>query len=84
MLGRELEHVEERRRGSAPAAEGEQVLAAEGLGRRQSMAPFDLSLRKGEVVGLAGLLGSGRTEVAKLVFGAISPIPDASRSAASR
>ncbi len=73
MLGRELEHVEERVAGSAPAAEGEQVLAAEGLGRRQSMAPFDLSLRKGEVVGLAGLLGSGRTEVAKLVFGAIRP-----------
>jgi simple sugar transport system ATP-binding protein len=37
------------------------------------MAPFDLTLRPGEVVGLAGLLGSGRTEVAKLIFGAIRP-----------
>jgi len=37
------------------------------------MAPFDLSIRAGEVVGLAGLLGSGRTEVAKLIFGASRP-----------
>jgi monosaccharide-transporting ATPase len=71
MLGRELEHVEERLAASIPPPEGERVLVAEGLGRRQSMAPFDLSLRAGEVVGLAGLLGSGRTEVAKLIFGAI-------------
>ena len=35
------------------------------------MGPFDLTLNAGEVVGLAGLLGSGRTEVAKLIFGAI-------------
>jgi simple sugar transport system ATP-binding protein len=35
------------------------------------MQPFDLTLRAGEVVGLAGLLGSGRTETAKLIFGAI-------------
>jgi len=34
------------------------------------MGNFDLELRPGEVVGLAGLLGSGRTETAKLVFGA--------------
>jgi monosaccharide-transporting ATPase len=73
MLGRELAHVEEQLAASAPPPEGERVLVAEGLGRRQSMAPFDLSLRAGEVVGLAGLLGSGRTEVAKLIFGAIRP-----------
>ena len=35
------------------------------------MAPFDLKLRPGEAVGLAGLLGAGRTESAKLVFGAM-------------
>jgi monosaccharide-transporting ATPase len=33
------------------------------------MAPFDLELRSGQVVGLAGLLGSGRTETARMVFG---------------
>ena len=40
----------------------------EDLGRK-GMAPFDLSVHEGEVVGVAGLLGSGRTEVARLMFG---------------
>jgi monosaccharide-transporting ATPase len=73
MLGRELEHVEERPTTHAAPAPGEAALEAEGLGRRRTMAPFDLSLRHGEVVGLSGLLGSGRTETAKLMFGAIRP-----------
>jgi galactofuranose transport system ATP-binding protein len=74
MLGRELMETEQRlEAGSHAAVKGEPILSAEGLGRRRVMAPFDLSLKPGEVVGLAGLLGSGRTEVAKLIFGAIRP-----------
>ncbi len=73
MLGRELERTEERLAASAPPPKGSLVLVAEGVGRRLTMAPFDLSLRAGEVVGLSGLLGSGRTEVAKLIFGALRP-----------
>jgi monosaccharide-transporting ATPase len=49
---------------------GAPVLKAEGLGRRGALHPLDLELRSGEVVGLAGLLGSGRTETARLLFGA--------------
>lgn len=39
------------------------------MGRAGSVAPFSLTLHEGEVVGVAGLLGSGRTEVARLMFG---------------
>jgi simple sugar transport system ATP-binding protein len=46
------------------------VLEAKALGRKKAILPFDLALHRGEVVGLAGLLGSGRTEVARLLFGA--------------
>ncbi|MBV8443496.1 MAG: sugar ABC transporter ATP-binding protein [Hyphomicrobiales bacterium] len=73
MLGRELEQTEERLALAGPTAHGDPILVAEGLGRRRMMAPFDLSIRPGEVVGLAGLLGSGRTETAKLIFGAVRP-----------
>ena len=69
MLGRELQQLEELREHER-AESGEVVLRAAGLGRRGSIAPFDLDISAGEVVGLAGLLGSGRTELARLVFGA--------------
>ncbi|WP_054860273.1 ATP-binding cassette domain-containing protein [Gracilibacillus sp. JCM 18860] len=39
------------------------------LARKGSINPLNIELRKGEVLGLAGLLGSGRTELAKLIFG---------------
>jgi monosaccharide-transporting ATPase len=69
MLGRELQQLEELRE-HEPHESGEVVLHAVGLGRRGSIAPFDLDIGAGEVVGLAGLLGSGRTELARLLFAA--------------
>jgi simple sugar transport system ATP-binding protein len=73
MMGRDLaafEHEQakqgERREATQPA---ERVVRARGLARKGAIEPFDLDLPAGQVVGLAGLLGSGRTEVARLLFG---------------
>jgi simple sugar transport system ATP-binding protein len=46
------------------------VLRATGLGKRGVLEPADLDVHDGEVVGIAGLLGSGRTELVRLLYGA--------------
>ncbi|WP_295995949.1 sugar ABC transporter ATP-binding protein [Rugamonas sp.] len=52
------------------AATAPAFLQARGLGRKGALAPLDLDLHCGELLGLCGLLGSGRTETARLLFGA--------------
>jgi monosaccharide-transporting ATPase len=42
---------------------------ATNVGHSGTIHPFDLEIRKGEVIGFAGLLGSGRTETARVIFG---------------
>ncbi|HCT81372.1 MAG TPA: sugar ABC transporter ATP-binding protein [Micromonosporaceae bacterium] len=74
MIGKALvtlEQLDEQARPALATLErGTPVIAAEGVGRNGTIAPFSLAIHRGEVVGLAGLLGSGRTEVARLLFGA--------------
>ncbi|MGR6915895.1 sugar ABC transporter ATP-binding protein [[Actinomadura] parvosata] len=68
MIGQELA-VLERLQGGTKVFDRPLVEARE-LGRTGAIEPFSLTIHEGEVVGLAGLLGSGRTEVARLLFGA--------------
>ncbi|MBX9818139.1 MAG: sugar ABC transporter ATP-binding protein [Burkholderiaceae bacterium] len=70
MVGRELAAAQ-----GAQAADGEALdsepewLQTKALNRRGHVKAMDLGIRRGEVVGLGGLLGSGRTELARLLFG---------------
>jgi len=51
---------------------GDVLLDFQNYGRKRSVLPFNLTIHKGEVIGVAGLLGSGRTEMARIMFGADS------------
>jgi simple sugar transport system ATP-binding protein len=68
MVGRELSAAAGRNDSRAAQA-GVAVLEARGVGRRGQLNPVDVTLHRGEVVGVGGLLGSGRTELARLLFG---------------
>ncbi|MET1028160.1 MAG: sugar ABC transporter ATP-binding protein [Dongiaceae bacterium] len=68
MLGKELAAVETSRERRADNRTQPRI-QFRGYGRRRLVQPFDLDIRPGEVIGIAGLLGSGRTETAKLIFG---------------
>jgi len=74
MIGREVELNTGRKdvaeTGSGTDGTGPALLEACGLARKGALQPFDLAIHPGEILGLAGLLGSGRTELARLLFGA--------------
>jgi ABC-type sugar transport system ATPase subunit len=67
MVGRDVEYAR-----VAPAARpaAESLLEVRGLGRRGAFEGVSFALRRGEILGLAGLVGAGRTEVARCVSGA--------------
>jgi len=76
MIGRELADFDEMTRSKAESGKNikqEPIVTARGYGLTNSIKPFDLDLHSGEVVGFAGLLGSGRTETAAILFGSERP-----------
>jgi ribose transport system ATP-binding protein len=73
MLGRELDEVEKEGAtgfGEEHEASGEPILQALDLNQHHRLRDISFEVRPGEVVGLAGLLGAGRSETAKAIFGA--------------
>lgn len=71
MTGRTVEYVFPDR--PAERAAGAPVLTVEGLSRKGEFERLDLEVRPGEIVGLAGLVGSGRSEILETVYGARRP-----------
>lgn len=76
MVGKEMGALDSLERASSRREvdrSGDPVYSAEGIGRTGSLEPTDVTFHAGEVLGVAGLLGSGRTELARLVYGADKP-----------
>lgn len=69
MVGRRLDAMFPK----LPAKIGEVVLETKALVRRPHSLDINISLRAGEIVGLAGLVGSGRSELAQVLFGITPP-----------
>ncbi len=74
MIGKDIAEVKAMEKRSAPpAAHSEPFLSVCNLGRKGAVAPISMDIPKGKVIGLAGLLGSGRTETGHLIFGLDKP-----------
>ncbi|MEV0720161.1 sugar ABC transporter ATP-binding protein [Asanoa sp. NPDC050611] len=68
MTGRTIEYVFPPRTEKPPATD--ELLRVEGLGRAGEFTDVSLTVGKGEIVGIAGLVGSGRSELLETIFGA--------------
>lgn len=67
MVGRQ---IYETSKPEAAAGERETVLEVKGLNQSRALRDISFTLRKGEILGIAGLVGAGRTELARAIFGA--------------
>ena len=72
MLGHELDELESIARTASRTIDrtGNPILKITALGRKGAIEPTDLDIYDGEIVGFAGLLGSGRTELVRIIYGA--------------
>jgi len=75
MMGKEFDDLAEVKHASVDSSDEnlETIIEATGLGCSGKVKPFDLTIKKGDVIGLAGLLGSGRSELARTIYGADKP-----------
>jgi ribose transport system ATP-binding protein len=70
IVGRELKDIY----GYTPRPTGEVVLELENFRASENHTPCSVSIRRGEIVGIAGLIGSGRTEFLESIFGISPPV----------
>jgi ribose transport system ATP-binding protein len=72
MLGRDAQEIEKAGMtefGGGSAKRGEVLLQVEDIATGPRLSKFDMTVHRGEIVGLGGLLGAGRTEAARALFG---------------
>ena len=71
MMGKDFDDLAAIRKGENKDFSKEALeIEAKGLSHAGKIKPYDLEIHKGEVVGLTGLLGSGRSELARTIYGA--------------
>lgn len=71
MMGKDFDDLASiKPEGNGDMTKNELVIDAKGISHAGTIKPFDLQIHKGEVVGLTGLLGSGRSELARAIYGA--------------
>ncbi|HWP50323.1 MAG TPA: sugar ABC transporter ATP-binding protein [Clostridia bacterium] len=75
MIGKDLDDLADIKseRAHNKPTDGLPVISVRGLGRRGTIQPFDLDVHQGEVIGFTGLLGSGRSELVRSIYGADRP-----------
>ncbi len=73
MMGKNFDDLADIKSNHKKLEKFEPVVEAKGVGRKGSIKPFDFVVNRGEVVGLTGLLGSGRSELVRAVYGADKP-----------
>ena len=70
MMGKDFDDLASIKPEGGTSAYGDDLIDAQGISHAGKIKPFDLELRRGEVIGLSGLLGSGRSELARSIYGA--------------
>ena len=70
MMGKDFDDLASIKPERGDKISSEDMIDAQGLSHAGKIKPFDLEMKKGEVVGLTGLLGSGRSELARTIYGA--------------
>lgn len=71
MMGKDFDDLADiKPEGFTSHADAPIVIDAKGLSHKGTIKPFDIEIHKGEVIGLTGLLGSGRSELARAIYGA--------------